>query len=129
MQPEPAPATKHLAELDALLGVIHGPVLGPIGADAATAARTLMINAVRRDHRYIGGAAPYGYRLIHDQPHPNSGKVIRGQRRAQLEPDRDQAAILQEIFHRILAGDGHTTLINHLTARAEPLPTRRGSAG
>lgn len=78
VQPEPAPATKHLAELDALLGVIHGPVLGPVGSDPATAARTLMINAVRRDGRYIGGAAPYGYRLIHDQPHHNSGKAIRG---------------------------------------------------
>ncbi|WP_407669244.1 hypothetical protein [Nakamurella multipartita] len=28
-----------------------------------------------------------------------------------------------------MAGDGHTTLINHLTQRAVPPPTRRGSAG
>ncbi len=41
----------------------------------------------------------------------------------------NQAPILQEIFHRILAGYGHTTLINHLTQRAVPPPTRRGSAG
>lgn len=88
-----------------------------------------MINAVRRDERYIGGDAPYGCRLIHNQPHHNPGKAIRGERRAHLEPDRDQAPILQEIFHRIVAGDGHTTLINHLTQRGVPPPTRRGSAG
>ncbi|WP_041368874.1 recombinase family protein [Nakamurella multipartita] len=88
-----------------------------------------MIDAVRQDGRFIGGAAPYGYRLVHDRQHHNPGKAIRGQRRAHLEPDRDQAPILQEIFHRILAGDGHTTLINHLTQRAAPPPIRRGSAG
>ena len=129
VQPEPDPSSHPLADLDALLGVTHGPVPGIAGSDSATATRTLMINAVRRDGRYIGGAAPYGYRLIHDQPHQNPGKAIRGERRAHLEPDRDQAPILQEIFHRILAGDGHTTLINHLTQRGVPPPTRRGSAG
>lgn len=87
------------------------------------------MNAVRRDGRYIGGAAPYGYRLTHDRPHHNPGKAIRGQRRAHLEPDRDRAPILQEIFHRILAGDGQTTLIDDLTRRAVPSPTGRGSAG
>lgn len=63
-----------------------------------------MINAVRRGGRCIGGAAPYGYRVTHDQPHHNPGKATRGERHALLRPDQDQAPILQEIVRRTLAG-------------------------
>lgn len=118
-----------MADLDPLLGVAHGPVPDLADAGPATATRTLMIDAIRQGGRYISGAAPYGYRVTHDQPHPNPGKATRGGRRALLRPDQDQAPILQEIVLRTLAGDGQTTLIHDLTRRAILPPTGRGPAG
>ena len=123
------PTASLLADLDALLGVTHGPVPDLANAGPAAATRMLMINAVRRHGRYIGGAAPYGYRLTYDQPHHNPGKATRGERQGHFEPEPAQAPILQEIFDRILAGDGQTTLIHDLTRRAVPPPTGRRPTG
>ena len=71
-----------------------------------------------------GGVAPYGYRKVY-LAHPSKTMAERGFRKARLEPDPEQAEIVQWLFREFVAG-GRTIrqLAGDLNARG--VPSARG---
>ena len=73
------------------------------------------VDYLRRNQRYPGGNLPYGYRPV---PHPSgAGRAL------ELEPT--EAAVVQELTQRVLAGESLYSLSQDLNRRG--VPTRRGT--
>jgi site-specific DNA recombinase len=71
-----------------------------------------------------GGVAPYGYRKVY-LPHPSKTMAERGFRKARLEPDPEQAPVVQWLFQEFVSG-GRTIrqITEDLNARG--VPSARG---
>lgn len=92
-------------------------VFAAMEARAISARISMSVDYLRRNDRYPGGIPPYGYRPA---PHPDGvGRV--------LEIDATQAAVVQEVARRVLAGESTYAVSRDLNDRG--IPTARGAKG
>jgi len=74
------------------------------------------MEAQARSGRWLGGRAPYGYRVVDtDEPHPNPAKAALGIKLRRLEPDPRTAPVVQRIFTLYLDGHGYKHIARVLT--------------
>jgi DNA invertase Pin-like site-specific DNA recombinase len=69
-----------------------------------TRVRAAMQALTRTEGRFIGGQAPYGYRLVDAGPHPHPRKAATGQRIHRLDLDPNTAPTVRRIFTDYLNG-------------------------
>ncbi|MFE9751421.1 recombinase family protein [Saccharothrix saharensis] len=72
--------------------------------------------------RYLGGRAPYGYRLVPAGPHPNLAEARRGRCVYRLEPDPETAPTVRWLFAERRAGRSVKDLVATLNRRGTPCP-------
>ncbi|WIM98647.1 recombinase family protein [Actinoplanes oblitus] len=122
-----------LPELDGPLdphNPVHQVLVLMLGHDArqeVLRARHRTLTAMRvlaRDEgRYLGGRAPYGYRLVDAGRHPNPLHARWGRRLRRLHPDPATARHVRWIFKQRLAGHSRPAIAAMLTARGIPCPS------
>lgn len=80
-------------------------------ADCSVKVRT-SLRILKKQGKYLGGAAPYGYRIDPaDKYH--------------LLPDPETAPVVRQIFRQFLAGQNRTQIAGELTRLGVPSPARR----
>jgi hypothetical protein len=93
-----------------------------IGQRVANAGRAHVKSGERS---WMGGRAPYGYRLeLTDEPHPNPAKARDGVRLKRLVVEPTEAAVVRDIFERYAAGHGVRAICRWLDAEGVPTPLR-----
>ncbi len=80
-----------------------------------------------------GGRAPYGYLLVR-LPHPDPRRAKAGDCKSILEPNREEAPVISEIFDLYHAGSGFSGIANHLNRPGGPpspkhVDSKRNTAG
>ncbi|GAA3892931.1 recombinase family protein [Saccharothrix violaceirubra] len=94
----------------------------------AIRSRTRSLEAMRaqtrEQGRYLGGRAPYGYRLVDGGPHPNRAHAKWGRRLQRLEPDPATAPHVTWIFEQRVAGRSLAGIARALNERGVPSPSQ-----
>ncbi|GAB2992158.1 hypothetical protein GCM10027184_52830 [Saccharothrix stipae] len=80
------------------------------------------MRALTEEVRYLGGRAPYGYRLVEAGPHPHPAGARRGRNVTRLEPDPDTAPTVRWLFAERLAGRSIEDLVETLNRQRTPCP-------
>jgi site-specific DNA recombinase len=111
----------------------HGILLGVFGTMSESERRRIgqrVANAGRAhvksgERFWVGGRAPYGYRLVPtDALHPNPVKARDGVRLKRLKVEPTEAEIVREIFERYAAGHGVRQVCAWLDTEGVPTPLR-----
>lgn len=87
-----------------------------------TRIRTAMAAQAEIEGRFLGGRAPYGYRLADAGPHPNPARAAEGRRLRVLAVDRPAAVIVRRIFAEYIGGATMQEIADALTGDAVPSP-------
>ncbi|MEU6559898.1 recombinase family protein [Nocardia nova] len=85
--------------------------------------RAAMDAQVLNEGRHQGGRAPYGYRTIDGQPHPNPSRAAQGLRLRLLSIDESAAAVVRRIFRDYIAGAGASAIAAALNREGIPCPS------
>lgn len=72
--------------------------------------------------RFLGGRAPFGYRLTDAGPHPHPGRARLGHRIHRLDIDPPAAHTVERIFASYLNGSSITAIADQLTTEQIPRP-------
>ncbi|MFI9811723.1 recombinase family protein [Saccharothrix variisporea] len=86
------------------------------------------MRALTEHGRYLGGRAPYGYRLVEAGPHPHPAGARRGRTVTRLEPDPQTAPTVRWLFAERLAGRSIEDLVETLNQRRTPCPAEHDPA-
>ncbi|WP_231648452.1 recombinase family protein [Saccharothrix sp. NRRL B-16348] len=72
--------------------------------------------------RFLGGRAPYGYRLVESGAHPRLADARRGRMTYRLEVDPETAPVVRWLFAERLTGRSVDSLVRDLNERGVPCP-------
>ncbi|MBE1461368.1 recombinase family protein [Kibdelosporangium phytohabitans] len=117
--------------------VMHRALMTLLGAQSqreVVRARQRTMTAMRRQvveqGRYLGGRAPYGYKLVDAGPHPNRVHARWGRRLRKFAPDPTTARNVRWMFAQRVAGRSAASIARELTGRRVQTPSgRHGAAG
>ncbi|MBB5803583.1 DNA invertase Pin-like site-specific DNA recombinase [Saccharothrix ecbatanensis] len=107
----------------------HRALVRMLGAQSlreVVRARHRAIAAMRtltEEGRYLGGRAPYGYRLVDAGLHPHPAGARRGRNVVRLEPDPETAPTVRWLFAERQAGRSIDTLAEILNQQHTPCPS------
>ncbi|WP_461124367.1 recombinase family protein [Saccharothrix stipae] len=86
------------------------------------------MRALTEEVRYLGGRAPYGYRLVEAGLHPHPAGARRGRNVTRLEPGPNTVPTVRWLFAERLAGRSIEDLVETLNQRRTPCPAEHDPA-
>jgi DNA invertase Pin-like site-specific DNA recombinase len=113
------PAIGSLEELMALLGILSKREI----VRARIRTMTSMTILTEKQGRFLGGRAPFGYRLVPIKPHPNPTHARWGRMQLGLAPDPTTAPIVEWMFAQRLAAISYARIARALNDAHIPPPS------
>jgi DNA invertase Pin-like site-specific DNA recombinase len=93
-----------------------------------TRVRTAMAALAQAEGRFLGGRAPYGYRIIDAGPHSHPAKAAEGRRLHVLAVDEPAAAVVRRIYAEYTSGLTMQAVADGLTLDGVPTPAAHAQA-